>query len=156
MSAICAPRMRVDNKVEMFAYDGTKKFDLPIELLTHAEWRPVPLSKFEKPKIVQKAGVSAPKAPALYRPGGGKGGSLAAQMRQEKQVETFAQATRVQNMPVGMAGMADEPKKDGKSRNERKKLAKERAKEEEVAAAPKFAPPNRANDAADPAVPTLT
>merc|ERR1719409_1052970 len=44
--------------------------------------------------------------------------------------------------------MADEPKK-GSSRNERKKLAKERAKEEE--AAPKFAPPNRANDAADPA-----
>ena len=67
MSAICAPRMRVDNKVEMFAYDGTKKFDLPIELLTHAEWRPVPLSTFEKPKIVQKAGVSAPKAPAATR-----------------------------------------------------------------------------------------
>merc|ERR1719440_1811012 len=143
MSAICARRMRVDNKVEMYAYDGTKKFDLPIELLTHAEWRPVPLSKFEKPKIVQRAAAAAPKAPALYRPGGGMGGSLAAALRAEKQVETFAQATRVQTMPVGMAGMTDEPKKSN-SRNERKKAAKERAKEEGEAKEPAFQPPTRA------------
>ncbi|GBG32240.1 Eukaryotic translation initiation factor 3 subunit B [Hondaea fermentalgiana] len=105
MTGTLFPRMRVDNGLSFYTYRGQHLFDVSVREATKALFRPAapgvyadrpqtPLKKGEKaPSIEAGAGAKsgangAPKKPAgVYRPPGASG-SLAAQMRAEREGST--------------------------------------------------------------------
>ncbi|CAK9009894.1 Eukaryotic translation initiation factor 2A (eIF-2A) [Durusdinium trenchii] len=165
LTATTAPRMRVDNKIEIYDYLGSPLGRIEFDELLLAGWRPRPRGAFqdrpptpgrtrEEPKAAAK-----PKATA-YRPPGARGGALAEQLRKElgsTAADGATTATKVGgpapvpiHLPPG-ASAADFVKQASNpstsSRNARKKKAKAEAKEEAPQAEPakpaKFSPPQR-------------
>lgn len=163
MGATTAPRMRVDNKIEIFDYCGNKLGSMPFPdaELSMASWRPRPRGMFEdRPPSPGRQAPSAakaggPKAAAkqAYRPPGARsagGSGLSAMLRQELGSTSAAGSStanktfgRVQHaLPPGMAPPSQDDQGGGPSRNARKKKGKEAAaaaaekeREEKLAAA---------------------
>eukprot|EP00930_Biecheleria_cincta_P001984 TRINITY_DN103061_c0_g1_i1.p1 TRINITY_DN103061_c0_g1~~TRINITY_DN103061_c0_g1_i1.p1 ORF type:complete len:633 (-),score=136.55 TRINITY_DN103061_c0_g1_i1:221-2119(-) len=167
LTATTAPRMRVDNKVEVYDYVGNLLTKLAFDELLLAGWRPRPRGAFQdrppspgrkKEEKSSTAGANAkPKAAGAYRPPGARGGGgLAALLRNElgSTAGTSAStATKVGqagpvSLPPGAAPMQATPAAGGggggASRNARKKKAKEAAQEsadKDKVAAATSAPP---------------
>jgi len=161
LTATTHPRMRVDNKIEIYDYCANQLGVLPFEELLWAGWRPRPRGAFQdRPPSPGRQGPSssgtanpkskaAPK-PQAYRPpnarGAGSGGGLSALLRQElgsTSAESSSTATKVFGGSRSFPGMLPpgaappgEGEGDKNSRNARRKKAKE-AKEAESEAAQK-------------------
>jgi len=93
MTGTLFPRMRVDNGITFYTYCGELLYKVPIEKASKVFWRPAPEGVYpDRPmsprkKSPEQAAVAAPAPPKkqVYRPPGATG-SLAAMMRQERQV----------------------------------------------------------------------
>jgi len=152
LNATTAPRMHVDNKIEIRDYCGEKIGVTPFEELFFAAWRPRPRGVFQdrapSPRRrltdgLKPSGNSSQKK-AAYRPPGARGGSgsnLAALLRQELG-STSAVSTVIATKYTGPSGSAErvpvgaappEPKVV-QNRNARRKKAKEAARNLEEAA----------------------
>ncbi|CAE7039839.1 eif2a [Symbiodinium sp. CCMP2456] len=172
LTATTAPRMRVDNKIELFDYLGAPLGKLEFDELLLAGWRPRPRGAFQdrapspgrSAPASQAKAAAKPKAAQAYRPPGARaGGGLADLLRKElgsTSADAATTATKVGaptaapiSLPPG-ASAEDFQKGNqggtgsGSSRNARKKKAKEAAAQ----AAPepdveKFVPPPRTGDA---------
>jgi len=160
LTATTAPRMRVDNKIEIFDYCGSHFSKLEFDELLFAGWRPRPRGAFqdrppspgrtktEAPKAGAKA---APKAAGAYRPPGARGGGgLSELLRKElgsTQASSTSTATKVipgggpaipASLPPGVSpedylkGQGQGQASGPASRNARKKKAKEAAAGEAV------------------------
>mmetsp|Transcript_19504 Transcript_19504/g.45344 ORF Transcript_19504/g.45344 Transcript_19504/m.45344 type:complete len:626 (-) Transcript_19504:413-2290(-) len=151
LGATTSPRMRVDNKIQIYDYCGSLLGQLDYEELLWASWRPRPRGAFQdrppSPDRKQrpseaKASGPAPKKQAYRPPGARGGGGLAALLRQElgstageshtTAVKVGTAAASAQHpLPPG-ATFVDESKAASSSssaaRNARKKKAKEAAK----------------------------
>lgn len=157
LTATTAPRMRVDNKIQLFDYVGNNLHTLPFEELYMASWRPRPRGgafqdRPPSPGREKSASASLPKAaggypaaksaakaaakPKAYVPPGarGAGGGLAAQLRAElgststNQPATASKVFGGGPLPPGAApDSAPQGGGSGASRNARKKKAKEAA-----------------------------
>eukprot|EP00899_Mesostigma_viride_P019404 jgi/Mesvir1/27465/Mv07243-RA.3 len=75
MTATVAPRMRVDNCIRIFKYNGEQLFKKDYDALYEASWVPLPASNFPprpaSPGAVRTqsaGGAAAEKKPAAYRP----------------------------------------------------------------------------------------
>lgn len=143
LGATTTPRMRVDNKIEIYDYCGRMLHTLPFEELLLACWRPMRRGAFEdrpptpgreKPAQPKAGGASAPVKQA-YRARGS--GGLAETLRRElgstagdsTGVATKSGFAPPQRLPPG-ASAADFKPATGtstNSRNARKKKAKEKA-----------------------------
>jgi translation initiation factor 2A len=148
LTGTTAPRMRVDNKIEIYDYCANKLADMPFEELLLAGWRPRPRGAFQDrppspdrqgPSAKAKAG-SAKAAPKAYRPPAARtagGGGLSAILRQElgsTSADSSSTATKVFGrgplgaaLPPGAAPPGAAEEDAGKSRNARRKKAKEAA-----------------------------
>jgi len=153
LTATTAPRMRVDNKIQLFDYGGNVMCTLPFEELYLASWRPRPRGAFQdRPpspgRELQAAGppkaaggypaasgvAKAAAKPKAYRPPAarGAGGGLAAQLRAElgststNQPATASKVFGSGPLPPGAApDSSQQGAGSGTSRNARKKKAKE-------------------------------
>jgi len=149
MGATTAPRMRVDNKIEIYDYCGNRQGVIPFEELNLASWRPLPRGKFQdRPPSPGRQAPSAssakaaggkPAAKHAYRPPGARsagGGGLSSLLRQElgsTSADSSSTANKVgasrvqQTLPPVMAPPTEDDKGGGNSRNARRKKAKESA-----------------------------
>ncbi|CAJ1397767.1 unnamed protein product [Effrenium voratum] len=158
LTATTAPRMRVDNKIEVFDYLGSGLGKIEFEELLLAGWRPRPRGAFQDrpPTPGRSREVQAkpkPKAAAAYRPPNARGGGgLAEQLRKELgSAAEVTTATKVGasavHLPPGASpeDFAKASGASGSSRNARKKKAKEAAEKSSAPQAeePKFAPAPR-------------
>lgn len=149
LGATTAPRMRVDNKIEIYDYCGNLQGRMPFEELRLAGWRPRPRGQFQdRPPSPGRQGASASGSqaskaaakPKAYRPPGARSapsGALAAMLRQELG-STSAAGNSTANkvvankpsqgaLPPGCAPQEDQAGAAGNSRNARRKKAKEAA-----------------------------
>lgn len=146
LSATTSPRMRVDNKIEIWDYCGNRLCTTGFEELLLAEWRPGRRGAFKDrppspgrkgPDSKTAGGKAAPKKQA-YRPPGarGAGGGLSDLLRKElgsTSAETNSTATKIfagkAPMPQNVPGAApvDAAGQAANSRNARRKKAKESA-----------------------------
>lgn len=155
LTATTAPRMRVDNKIELFDYCGSYYAKLEFDELMLAGWRPRPRGAFqdrpptpgrtkaETPKAGAKA---APKAAGAYRPPGARGGGGLSELLRKELGSTSADSTTTATkvipggggpslpayLPPGVSpdeylkGQGQAPSAgNNASRNARKKKAKE-------------------------------
>ncbi|OLP86978.1 Eukaryotic translation initiation factor 2A [Symbiodinium microadriaticum] len=172
LTATTAPRMRVDNKIELFDYLGAPLGKLEFDELLLAGWRPRPRGAFQdrapspgrSAPASQAKAAAKPKAAQAYRPPGARaGGGLADLLRKELGSTSAGAATTATKVgaptaaPISLppGASAEDFQKgnqggtgSGSSRNARKKKAKEAAAQ----AAPepdveKFVPPPRTGDA---------
>eukprot|EP00931_Biecheleriopsis_adriatica_P050782 TRINITY_DN29427_c0_g1_i1.p1 TRINITY_DN29427_c0_g1~~TRINITY_DN29427_c0_g1_i1.p1 ORF type:complete len:657 (-),score=180.27 TRINITY_DN29427_c0_g1_i1:39-1961(-) len=119
ITATTAPRMRVDNKIEIYDYVGSNlgKLQFADADLLLAGWRPRPRGAYQdrppspdrkKVETSQAGAKAAPKAAGAYRPPGARGGGgFAAQLRQELG-STAAQSTTTATK-VGAPGPVNIP-----------------------------------------------
>lgn len=151
LGATTSPRMRVDNKIQLFDYCGRTMGRMEFGELLMAGWRPRTRGGFQdRPPSPGRGGpadaaaskAAAPKSQA-YRPPGarGLGGGLAAQLRSElgsTSAEVSATATKVfgagpagpmQRLPPGASAQDVKEGAAASNRNARKKKAKEAAEE---------------------------
>jgi translation initiation factor 2A len=152
LAATTAPRMRVDNKIEIYDYCANRLGSMPFEELLWAGWRPRPRGAFQdRPPTPGRQGPSSsgtagPKSkatakPQAYRPpnarGVGSGGGLSALLRQElgsTSAESNSTATKVFGgrilgaLPPGAAPPGEGDQGDKNSRNARRKKATEAKK----------------------------
>lgn len=173
LGATTAPRMRVDNKIELYDYLGSPLGKLEFDELLLAGWRPRPRGAFQDRPPSPGRSREEPKAaakpkPAAYRPPGARGGGLAEQLRKElgsTAAEAATTATKVGayappvHLPPGASAAdfakAAAPASTSSSRNARKKKAKAESKEAEAPAPEpeveevKFTPPQRAGAEAE-------
>eukprot|EP00435_Cladocopium_sp_Y103_P006199 s3508_g2.t1 len=163
LAATTAPRMRVDNKIEIYDYLGSLLGKLDFEELLLAGWRPRPRGAFQdRPpspgRTREEPKAAAKPKPAAYRPPGARGGGLAEQLRKElgsTSAEAATTATKVGAgaaappvfLPPGASAADFAPKAapaaTGSSRNARKKKAKESKEAEAPPEVEKFTPPQR-------------
>merc|ERR1719265_1702740 len=126
--------MRVDNKASFFSMNGAEQHVFPTDDLRIAQWRPVPPGTFKKPPVVQGTSQAAAKKVQAYRPPGASrlgGGSLAAELAREKQAENAPAVQRAAAAyPPGYTP-AEPQKSKSQLANERKKKAKEAARQAE-------------------------
>lgn len=151
LAATTHPRMRVDNKIEIYDYCANRLGALPFEELLWAGWRPRPRGAFQdRPPSPGRQGPSSsgnagPKSkaaakPQAYRPPNARGGSsggggLSALLRQElgstsaasnsTATKVFGGARSVPGMLPPGAAPPGEGEGDKNSRNARRKKAKE-------------------------------
>jgi len=168
LSATTHPRMRVDNKIEMFDYMGNHLGKMPFDELMLATWRPRGRGGFEDrppspgrnaPSSQPGAGAAKAKAKQAYRPPGARsagGGGLAEMLRGElgssAAGDQSTMATKVfggSSMGMGRVPPGAAPPEaqaaggasgSGASRNARKKKAKETAQSSSEV---QFVPPLR-------------
>jgi len=175
LTATTAPRMRVDNKIELFDYLGAPLGKLEYDELLLAGWRPRPRGAFQdrppspgRSAPASKAAAAAkPKVSQAYRPPGARaGGGLADLLRKElgsTSADSAKTATKVgaptaapMRLPPGASpeDFQQAPSTSsgsGASRNARKKKAKELAAQgasseaQPEAEEAKFTPPPRAD-----------
>jgi len=97
--ATTSPRLRVDNRVKVYRYDGNLLFTVEFDELTHVSWRPVPVKNFKRdhnnrspsPEKFVFGETTPQKKTSVYRPPGSTG-QLAARIRAERARENVAEA----------------------------------------------------------------
>lgn len=164
LTATTAPRMRVDNKIEIFDYVGSLLAKLEYEDLLLAGWRPRPRGAYqdrppspERLKLADAPKVGSAPEPKkqAYRPPGARGSGGLADLLRKELGSTAADSTTTATKvipgagPVGMALLPPGASPDlyanpkaaassasASSRNARKKKAKESALEAATQASP--------------------
>lgn len=152
LTATTAPRMRVDNKIQIFDYCGSHLANLQFDELLLAGWRPRPRGAFQdrppspgRTKVDNaRAGAAPEPKKQAYRPPGARGGGGLAELLRKELGSTSADSTTTatkvfasgpaQSIPALPPGVSpDEYLKAGgakdsaSSRNARKKKAKDAA-----------------------------
>jgi len=174
LSATTAPRMRVDNKIQIRDYCGRLLQTMEFEELLWAGWRPRSRGAFQdrppspgRGGAAEKPKAAAPAAAKAYRPPGARGaggGGLSEILRQElgstsaeastKATKVFGPSQPLPHCPPGMAP-AEAAAASSSNRNARKKKAKEAAQAasqavEKDALAAAIAPPSKAQEFSPP------